>query len=176
GRSTSDDEATVGHGGVITGEGVGVDEGDRGVVVGEVVGHRHDRLLDLGGVRSVLQDDVTVTRVLLPRLEVWAGAASGRVDSRLGWHRVLDATGDTGNSTNRIGMTLAEAPPPERVGGTCRQDRLTIETVEGEQARIPAGGDEADGASVAGGRIDTIEVLVDAGVGVEAVDDVEASS
>src|SRR5699024_8912974 len=132
--------------------------------------------LHLGGVRSVLQDDVTVTRVLLPRLEVWAGAAAGRVDGRLGWHPVLDATGNTGDATNRIGVTLAEAPPPERVGGTSRQDRLTVETVEGEQARIPTGGDEADRVSVAGGRIDAIEVLVDAGVGVEAVDDVEASS
>ena len=173
GRGAADDDPAVGHGVVLGSQGVRVDERHRGVVVDEVVGHRHDRLLHLVGVGAVGQHHETVAGVLLPGGQFRTFAATGsrdRVRRRVG---VLHAGGHAVHATHRVGVPLAEAPTPERVGGTLGQDRLTDQPIDREQAGVPSGGDHRGGVVVPGGRIDRREVLGDPGMGVVAVDDVE---
>ena len=72
-----------------------------------------------------------------------------------------------------VGVPLGDAGPPEGGGGAVGQDGLAQDPQHGEQARVPAGGDQGDVARGLGGGVDGGEVLGDAGVSVEGVDRVE---
>src|SRR5690606_11962226 len=94
-------------------------------------------------------------------------------DRICGGDRVLHAPGDTGNASDGVRMPLAESAAPERVRLALRQYRLAVEALQGEQARIPAGGDDGGRSARARRGVDGGEVLRNAGVRVEAVDDGE---
>ena len=69
-------------------------------------------------------------------------------------------------------MALADAAAPERVVGAIGQERVAVQTVDREQARIPTARDERRLASAASSSVDSSEMLGDVRVRVEAVDDV----
>ena len=159
--------------GVLGGQLLGGDEGDSGVVVGEVVGHLHDLPLDAGPVGTLLGHHVAVARVhgAGGQLDVVAGL--DRSDGRLHRAGVLLGVHDAVDAAQGVGVPLGDAGPPERGGGAVGQDGLAQDPQHGEQARVPAGGDQGDVARGLGGGVDSGEVLGDAGVGVEGVDRVE---
>ena len=70
-------------------------------------------------------------------------------------------------------MALAHALAPKSIGLALRQHGAGVHPVQGEEARVPAGGDERQGAARFGGGVHRGKVLGDAGVGVEAVHHVE---
>ena len=70
-------------------------------------------------------------------------------------------------------MPLGDAGAPEGRGGAVGQDGLTEDPEHGEQAGVPAGGDEGEVAGLLRGGIDGGEVVGDLGMGVVGVDRVE---
>ena len=80
GGGAADHKPAVGHGVVVGGQRVGVNEGDRGVVPDEVVGHGDDGLLDRVGIGALGQHHVAVAGVLLPGGQLRAFAAAGMLE------------------------------------------------------------------------------------------------
>ena len=149
------------------------DEVYRRVVLIEVVRHRLDGVLDIGGISAVLEHDEALTRVLLPRRELWVCARTDGLESTLNRHSVLLCVLDALDAADGVAVALADALAPERVVLTVRQDRIAVDAREREQARVPADRDDAEVAALLRRLVDVGEVLRDARMRVKAVDDVE---
>lgn len=169
----ADHLAAVRHAGVVGGEFGGGEEGDGGVVVGEVVRHLNDGALDGGAVGALLGHHVARALVHGARGEVDVAVLLDRRDRRLDGDRVLLGVNDAGDAADRVRMPLRDTGPPERGGGTGGEDGVAEHAQHREQARVPAGGDQGEGAGGAGGVVERGEVGGDVGVGVEGVDRVE---
>ena len=171
GVATADDEAAVRHGRVIARQLLGADEVHRGVVLVEVMRHGDDGLAHGFGVGAALQHHEAFARVLLARAQAGPRAAAHLLHGGFHRHGVLHGAGHTRHAAQRVGVPLAQPLAPEGVSRTVGQQGLAIDAVDGEQARIPAGGDQRGGLPGARGRIDGGEVLRHARMGVEAVHD-----
>ena len=65
------------------------DEVHRRIIVGEVVRHRYDRLLDRRRICALLEHDIALTRMLLARRERRIRAAAHGLECRGNRHGVL---------------------------------------------------------------------------------------
>ena len=151
------------------------DERHGGVILVEIVRHRNDRLLDGGLVRAVLRDDVDLPAVLLPRDELRHFTAAHGIQRLGDGHGVLPRVGNAFDAAHRIGVPLTDAAAPECVVPALGEDDGGVEPVQREHARVPAAGDQCDVTALFRGGVDIREMFRDAGVGVEAVYDIEAS-
>ena len=168
----ADDRAAVGNAGVIAVELFLRNEGDRGVVVGEVVRHRDDGLFDGGRIGALLGHNEALAGVLLARGQLRVGAGAHGIQ-RLGHgHRVLAGVGHAGNAADGVGVPLGDAAAPEGVVGAVGHDGVGVNARDREHARIPAHRDDGHVPRLAGHRVDGGEVRRDVGVGVEGVDHV----
>ena len=144
-----------------------------GVVIGKVVRHGLDRLLDGGLVSAFGGDDEAFAQMLLTgcqhRLAPGANGGNG------GFLRdgVLHALLDAGNTADRIGMPLADALAPEGVAVAIRQGRFGNQAQGGKEAGVPADGDGRRRPGLFRGGINGGEIFGDAGMRIETVNGVE---
>lgn len=112
--ASADDRAAVGNAGVIAVELFLRNEGDRGVVVGEVVRHRDDGLFDGGRIGALLGHDEALAGVFLARGQLRVGTGAHGLQ-RLGHgHRVLAGVHHAG--MRRMASECPwETPRPQKV-------------------------------------------------------------
>jgi len=148
------------------------DEVYRGVVFVEVVRHRHDLALHLGGVGAFLQHHEAFAQVLLARGQLGVRARAHGLEGALDRDGVLLRVGHALDAAHGVRVALAHATAPERVVGALRQDAVAHQAVEREQARIPAARDERGLAGARRRGVHGREVGGDVRMRVEAVHDV----
>src|SRR5690606_25424132 len=112
---TADDEAPVRHPRVVARELLGVDHVDRRVVWLEIVRHLDDGRAHRVGVRPSVEDDEALARVPLSNRELGTLPRAYTRDPGLRRDRVLDTVRDARHAPQRVGVPLAEPPPPEGV-------------------------------------------------------------
>ena len=173
GDAAADDAAAVGQAGVVLLHLLGGDELHGGVVVGEVVGHGLDGRLNGSLVGALLGHHIAVAGVLFPGGQLGILALADPLQRFRHGNGVLPGVGHAGNPADGVGMALAHALAPEGVVLALGQNGRGIETVDGEQAGVPAQGDHGHVAALLGGGVHGGEVGRDVGMGVKAVDDVE---
>ena len=172
GRAAVDHGAAVGQTAVVALHLFFGDEVNGGVILVKIVGHGLDRVLDRRLVRAVLGDDKALAGMLLAGGQLGILSVSDGGQRRFDRNGVLARVLDAGDTADSVGVTLADALAPERIRLAAGQDRVGVDAVEREHARIPSGGDDADLARFFGGGVNVGEMLGDARVGVEAVDHV----
>lgn len=169
--ASADDRAAVGNAGVIAVELFLRNEGDRGVVVGEVVRHRDDGLFD-GSRIGTLLGTTKHSRVCFDAWSAPGWHRSAR-PQRLGTGTVYWRASTTpGDAADGVGVPLGDAAAPEGVVGAVGHDGVGVNARDREHARIPAHRDDGHVLRLAGHRIDGGEVRRDVGMGVEGVDHV----
>jgi hypothetical protein len=126
------------------------------------------------GIGPLLQHDKAFASMPLARRQFGPHAAAHLLHGVIHRNGVLHAAGHAGNTPDGVRVPLAQALAP--VGGAIGQQGLAHQALEGEQARVPAGRDQRRGAPRPGSGIHAVEVLRDARVGVEAVDQAEMRS
>ena len=149
------------------------DKMHRRVIVGKIVGHRHDFALDFRCVRAVLEHDVAFAGVLFARGQLGGFAFAHRFDGSFHRHGVLLGVRNAGNAADRVAVTLRNAAAPEGVAAPFRQHGGSVEAVEREQPGIPARGDQRQVIALARGFIHGGKVFRNLGVGVKGIHDVE---
>lgn len=173
GVAAANDKTAVRHGRMITGQLCGSYEVHCGVVLVEVVRHAHD--LGAHGVlgSAVLEHHKAFAGVLLAGGQFGARAAPDLFNGCFRRQRVLNAASNPVHAADGVRMSLAQSAAPERVGVAVGQQRLAVDAVDGEHARVPAGGDQG-GLIVGLGRcVHGGEVLGNARVRVKAVDSIK---
>ena len=145
------------------------DEMHRRVVFIKVVGHGLDFLLNLSRISTFFEHHIALTGMFFPRGEfrIFTGTHSSQ---RLFYrHRVLAGIGYAFNAADGIGMALRYSTAPEGIVLTVRQDGVAVYAGKGEQARVPAYGNDAYMAVFLGSLIYIGKMLRNPCMGVEAV-------
>ncbi len=173
GAAAREHEAAVGHAAVVLPELLVGDEVDGGVIVREIVGHGLDGSLYSLGIRTVLEDDKALAGMLLSCGELRGLSGADLLDGLLDRDGVLLRVLHAGDSPDGVRVALAYALAPEGVVLAAGENGVAQHTVEGEETRIPADGDDAHLPCLLRCLIDILKVLGDPGVGVEAVDHIE---
>ena len=149
------------------------DERHRGVIVGEVVRHLDDGLLDSRQVGTFLGHDEALARVLLTRGQLRLLAVAHGFERRGDGHGVLARIGHALDATNGVAVTLRDAAAPERVVLALGQHAGSVQTSDGEHAWIPARRDDGHIAALLRSGIHLGEMGGDVRMGIERVDYVE---
>ena len=136
--TASDNEAAVGDPAVVTVKLFLRDEVNGSVVIGKIVGHGLDLLLDLCLVCALLCDYEALSCVLLTGGKVGIFAASYSVDSLGNGDSVLLSVGNALNASDSVGMSLRNALAPEGVILAVGQEAVAEQSVKGEKSRVPA--------------------------------------
>ena len=145
------------------------DEMHRRVVFIKIVGHGLDFLLNLSGVSTFFEDHIALTGMFFPRGEfrIFTGTHSSQ---RLFYrHRVLTGIGYAFNAADGIRMALRYAAAPEGVILAVRQDGVAVHAGKGEQARVPAYGNNADMPRFLSSLVHIGKMLRNPRMGIEAV-------
>ena len=145
------------------------DEMHRRVVFIKIVGHGLNFLLNLSGVSTFFENHIALTGMFFPRGEfrIFTGTHSSQ---RLFYrHRVLTGIGYAFNAADGIRMALRYAAAPEGVILAVRQDGVAVYTGKGEQARVPAYGNDAYMPRFLGSLVHIGKMLGNARMGIEAV-------
>ena len=173
GDAAADNAAAMGQAGMVLLHLLGGDEFHGGVVVGEVVGHGLDGRFNGGLVGALLGHHIAVTGMLFPGGQFGIFALADPLQGLRYGNGVLTGVGHAGNPADGVGMALAYALAPEGIVLALGQNGRGIETVDREQARVPAQGDHSHMAAGLGGSVHGGEVGRDVGMGVKAVDDMK---
>ena len=128
-----------------------------------------------GAVRAVLCHDIDLTTVLLTGAQFRHGAIAHSLQCFWNGDGVLPRVQHAGDTAHRVGMSLADTPPPEGVILSFGQDHGAVEPHEREQTRGPSAGNQGHMPGFPGGSVHVREVLRDTGVGVKAVHHMEAA-
>ena len=146
------------------------DEMHRGIIFIKIVGHGLDLFLDSGKIRALLSHHKALSGVFFPGGQL--GILSCAHFSKRIFHRngVLSGIRNALDSSDGIGMSLADALAPEGVILTAGKDRIGIQTVQGKHAGIPAAGNDAHLAALFCRFIHRREMLRDLRMGIKAVD------
>src|SRR5690606_1665867 len=107
--------------------------------------------------------------MLLTCAQFWLGARADLFDSRLLRHCVLHSSLNARNTTNRVRMPLANALAPECISLAFRQNRFAKQTVQREQAWIPANGNQCHIPALCRCLIDCSKVLRNTRMRIKAV-------
>ena len=176
GPAAAENEAAVRHAAVIALEFLLADEMDRRVIIGKIVGHFNDLLLNSRCICAVFKNDKAFSCVLLPCCQLRGLTAADGLEGCVNRDRVLFGVFDAGDAADRIGVSLGDTLAPEGVILSVGEDRVCISARQGEQARIPSAGDQGDMAGRRSSGVDIGEMLGNARVSIKAVDDVEQGS
>ena len=152
------------------------DEVHGNVIFVEVVWHFHDLLGYLGRVSALFQNNPTLTRMLFARSKLGIRARTNRFQRLGNGNGVLTSIGNARNATKRIGMPLRNAATPESVVGTFWQDAVCVQTVQGEQARIPAARNQGSFASALSCLINVGKMGGNLRMGIEGIYHIVQSS
>ena len=106
------------------------DEMHRRVVVREVVRHRHDRLLHRRPICALLEHNIALARMLLPRGERRICAAAYGIERRRNGHCILLGIPNARNAANRIRVPLTNAATPECIVRPIRENRVPVDPRE----------------------------------------------
>ena len=112
--AAAEDKAAVGQAAVVPEQLLLREKVHRGVVVGKVVGHGDDRLLDAGPVGPLLRHHKALPHVLLPGGQRRIGAAAHRIQGGGDRDGVLPRVPDAGDAADGVGVALAD-PRPQKV-------------------------------------------------------------
>ena len=139
------------------------------VVIREIVRHRLDLALNALLVRAFLGHDEALAGVLFAGGQLGGFAIAHTLQRALHGDRILARVLHALNAADRVGMALAHALAPEGIARALREDCVGIETVEREETRIPAAGDQGGATAGFRGGVHGGKMLRDSGVRVEAV-------
>ena len=149
------------------------DEVHRGIILIKIVGHGLDLFLDSGKIRALLGHHKALSGVFFSggQLRILSRAHfSKRIFHRNG---VLSGIRNAFDSSDSIGMSLADALAPEGVILTAGKDRVGIQAVQGKHAGIPAAGNDPHLTALLRCFIHRREMLRDLRMGIKAVDYIE---
>ena len=172
-NSSFENNAAVGDAGMLFQQLLAADEVHRRVIVGKIIRHGLDRFFDRLQISAVFCNDIADTCMLLAGGEDRLLCAAHTLKRCFGRNRILPCIQHTVDPADRIGVPLTYARPPEGVIRAVGQDRLPVQAVEGEHARIPAGRDDRKSAVCTAGLIDRRKMRRDFCVCVKTVNNVE---
>ena len=147
-------------------------ERHRCVIVCKIVRHRLDLILDPFKISAFLRDDIALSRVFLTRRQFRILSSSHSLERFLDRDRILAGIQNALDPADRVRMSLADAGSPECIIPAAGKDRMRIETVQREHARVPSAGDETDLPAGLRGHVDCAEVLRNIRVCIERIDDI----
>ncbi len=151
------------------------DELHGGVVIGKIIGHGLNSVLDGCLVGTLLGHHIAITGVLFPGSQIGGLAAANPIHGLRHRNRVLPAVQNAGNPANRVGMALADALAPEGIVLALGQDGGGIQPVHREQTRIPAHRDERNVTAFGCRPIHRREMGRNRRMGIERVNHVEVT-
>ena len=140
-----------------------------GFVAYEIVGHGLDGRFNGSQVGPFFGNHEAFTQVHLVAGGIGAFTAADGFQIFFLGNGVLFAVLYAGNAADSIGMALAYALAPEGVGFAFRQHAVAQYAQQGEQARIPAYGNNGGSIVGFGYRFHVGKMFRNAGMGVEAV-------
>ena len=140
-----------------------------GFIPHKVVGHGLDGRFNSLKVRAFFRHHKAFPQVHLVAGGVGALAAADGFQIFFLGNGVLFAVLHAGDAADGVGVALAYALAPEGVGFSFRQHAVAQYPQQGEQARIPAHGNDGGGVVRFGDRFHVGEMFRNAGMSVEAV-------
>lgn len=169
----SDNKTTVRYSAVVLFKLLLSDEMNGSIIVGEVVGHGLDIMLDLSQVCTLLSNYEALSCVLFTGGENGIFAVSYLLESGLNGNGVLLAVLNALYTSDSIGVTLAYTLAPECVVASLGKNCVAVHSHKREQSRIPTNGDNTDLAGLLSDLVNICEMLGDPCVSIEAVNYVE---
>src|SRR3546814_18298072 len=115
---------------------------DRGVVIGEVIGHRLGGLFHRRRVGAFLQNHIAVPGMLLASGQAGQLAAAHAIYGVIHRYGVLHRSLHARYPAHGVGMPLAQALAPESICRTLWKNRLAEKPVTRKQAGIPPNPDQ----------------------------------
>ena len=148
-------------------------EGNRCVIIGKIIGHRLDFTLNFFFVCARLGNNKTFSCVLHSRGQLGVFTVSDSFESFGNGNSILPCVRNAVNSSDGVGMSLADALSPEGIAFAVGEDCIGIKMIERKQTRVPADGNNGGFARRFCGAVNIFEMLRDAGVSVETVNNIE---
>ncbi len=171
--TASDYETAVGHPAVLFLKLFFRNKCYRRIILVKIIRHRPDGVLDRLKICALFRNHIAFPQMLISRSKIRLASAPYTVYRRFNRNRILDSVPDAVYPADCVRMSLADALSPECIGTSLRQDRLRIQTVQGEHARIPSHGNDADMPSFLCRFIHISEILRYPCMSIEAVNGVE---
>ena len=121
------------------------DEINNRVIIGEVIRHSFNRVLDFGGVGTFLKHNKAFAQMFLTRSEFGIFAATNSLKRTVNRHGVLFGIFDALNAADGVGVSLADAFAPESIIVAVGENCICIGADEREKSGIPADRDKCSG-------------------------------